>query len=170
MALRSNTEPADLLTKAPFGDMLSELDEKLQASLKPADSENKQTEPPETPTTGNASGELQLVTLLSPTQLKAEDSTKVQLENWFDEAVQFVNKFVKLVTEKLSTADMSDMLKATQLNGTLRPDLNAIFWYDTGTAGEASCQPHCRMPLFRSAHLKKMLQAYVAARGNDRGC
>ena len=170
MALRSNTEPEDLLTKTPFGEMLAELEEKMEAALKPEDSEKNRTEPPETRTTETDSGKIQLGALLNSTQLKAEDSTKVQLENWFDEAVQLVNKFVKLVTEKTSTKDMSDMLTATQLNGTLRPGLNAIFWYDTGTAGEASCQPHCRMPLFRSAHLKKMLQAYVAARGNDRGC
>ena len=77
-----------------------------------------------------------------------------------------MDQFFKAIPEQ---ANAKDLQKA--LEGTVAKDSDVVaagsticLWYDSKCAGEASSQPHCRVPKFRQSHFRTFLQGCLGVR------
>lgn len=107
--------------------------------------------------------EVPLSVLVTVTQLEAD--VDEELPRWRDFLDQQVSQFIKLIPDPDTFTALGDALRETVAKD--KHVGNVILWYDIKTAGEASSNPNCRIPPFRAAHLKKMVQGFVRCRGSS---
>ena len=105
--------------------------------------------------------DLALTDVVDAELLQKDDGS---LANWRDFAVNLVEQFVTIVVDDLSVPVM-DWSKQN-LGETVLPSCTgrAMLLYDAKIAGEASSNANCRIPSFRSAHLKRAVQSFVQVR------
>ena len=167
LVLKATTDAPDILSRSPFTEMMHEIIELLndESGLAGAAKTVTVDEGSNLALELDEDMKLNLSMLVTAEELELDEDQELKL--WYDAAEQHVHRFVKLVIDQETTQERTLLLQSAALIEQVAEDKKLIFFYDAKVAGEASAQPHCRLPLFRNAHLKKHLQAFVQARKQD---
>ena len=162
-SLKSTRNPADILTHAPFLDMVAEINDKYKLEnpaegSKPADGDAGEHDG--APEGDGADVDVQLEHVLTTDQVSLKD----QIQDWFEVCTKKVDVFVKL----LPTNAASAVQQGAALAGTfMGSDIQRVGLYlDTKKMGESSTQPHIRPPAYRATSVQHAIQSFVIGRSH----
>lgn len=158
-SLKSTVQVEDIMTHSPFSLMLEEI-----ASLirKETGVEAAEVEAAATLNRPKMDDEMIELEDLVPAQQMREDREEA-FRNWFKTATLTVDQFVKLTAFEPSAMKLGDSLKGTFLAS----DRERVALYlDSSRMGEASHQPHLRVPPFQQEMMKVACQSFISARGH----
>ena len=149
----------------PFCGMVTEIDTLIAKML--AESKSAEAEDQVAVAAASTASSEPLVQLVG--EKEAQGDNAEELHKFLDEAGDTVDRFVKILVEEDTTATLSALMGNTILAAVKPPENHrCLMIYDTKVTGEASAQPHIRLPNFRSGHLKKLVHAFVDCRGQVR--
>ena len=164
--LKGCTTPGDILQHPPFSSMIGEIEKVLKEETDASEPGRK----PAADVSASSSG----ANAKAPGTVRLEDlvrdapaaENKDELDDHLAAIEKRLKQFVKLIPATGSAVTLGDVLQGTAIATPPKANKFPVLLYDCKCAGEASAQPHSRMPPFQCAHLKQVLQGWVKAKEN----
>mmetsp|Transcript_1335 Transcript_1335/g.3442 ORF Transcript_1335/g.3442 Transcript_1335/m.3442 type:complete len:966 (-) Transcript_1335:177-3074(-) len=158
-SLKTTRQACDICGQKPFDAMLEE----IEANIREESGETKK-EVEATIAINRAPQPQEVLTLddvLSPEQAALNLSN--ELDKWWDSVAMRVDQFVKLIPDSDSVVTLGNALQGSVLS---RDIVRVGLYMDSARFGEASAQPHVRVPPYRTELGKKYIAAFIAGRAH----
>lgn len=142
-SLKATNSPEEILGHSPFSNMIEEITSLVKKETGVTQSEIDKSVELNRPAPGDA--DMCLEDLVTPELLQEKADDLEELSSWFKAATTKVDQFLKFTPYEASVMKLTDQLKGTFLSGERE---QVGLWFDSSRMGEASTQPHVRVPRF----------------------